>query len=266
MQQVQHKWNAEDYAKNSSVQLQWAQELIEKLALHGCESVLDIGCGDGKITGRLALAVKNGHVIGIDQSEDMIRLATEQFPSAKYPNLSFFRMDATEIRLTEKFDVAFSNATLHWVKDQVAVLRGVRNCLKSGGKILFQMGGCGNASEVFLAIEKVLQHERWRRYYGDFKTPYHFYTPEEYEAWLFETGFRPVRLELMPKDMQHQGVEGFKGWLRTTWFPYTDRLPLELRDAFLSELVETYMMTHPIDAHGNIHVKMVRLEVEAYAL
>jgi trans-aconitate 2-methyltransferase len=263
---MQHKWNAKDYAENSSAQLQWAQELIEKLALQGYESVLDIGCGDGKITGQLALAAKNGNVVGIDQSEDMIRLASELFPAAKYTNLSFFCMDATDIRLSEKFDVAFSNAALHWVQNHAQVLRGVHSCLKPGGKILFQMGGRGNAADVFVAIEKVLQQPRWRGYYEGFKTPYHFYSPEEYQAWLLESGFRPVRLELVPKDMQHRGAEALKGWLRTTWFPYTDRLPLELRDPFLGELIETYAAAHPVDTLGNTHVKMVRLEVEAYAL
>ena len=266
MQPAQQRWNAEDYAKNSSAQLQWAQELISKLALQGCESVVDIGCGDGKISAQIALSAKNGKVLGIDLSEDMVRLASEQFPSAKYPNLSFLRMDATAIRLSERFDIAFSNAALHWVENHIAVLRGVHACLKSGGKILFQMGGCGNATEVFGAIKKILQHPRWQRYYEDFTPPYHFYGPEEYEAWLLESCFRPVRVELVPKDMQHHGAEGLMGWLRTTWFPYTDRLPVELRDAFLTEVVEAYTAAHPIDALGNTHVKMVRLEVEAYAL
>ena len=266
MQPAQQKWNAEDYAKNSSAQLQWAQELIAKLALQGYESVLDIGCGDGKISAQLALAAKNGNVLGIDLSADMIRLASVQFPPAKYPNLSFVRMDATDIRLSESFDVAFSNATLHWLKDHIAVLGGVHACLRSGGKILFQMGGRGNATDVFSAIGTVLQRPRWRGYYNDFIPPYHFYGPEEYQAWLLESGFSPVRVELVPKDMQHHGAEGLKGWLRTTWFPYTDRLPVELRDAFLAEVVETYTVVHSIDALGNTNVKMVRLEVEAYAL
>ncbi len=150
------------------------------------------------------------------------------------------------------------------MEDQVAALRGVHKCLKSSGKILFQMGGRGNATEVFVAIEKLLQREEWRPYFEDFTPPYHFHTQREYKAWLLETGFRPVRVDLLTKDMQHHGVEGVKGWLRTTWFPYTDRLPAQLRDAFLSELADTYLMAHPVDANGNIHVKMVRLEVEAY--
>jgi trans-aconitate 2-methyltransferase len=266
MKPVQQKWNAEDYAKNSSEQLRWARELMAKLALRGCESVLDIGCGDGKISAQLALAAKSGKVLGVDLSEDMIRLAAENYPAARYPNLSFLRMDAADIRLSEKFDAAFSNAALHWVKNHTAVLRGVHACLKSGGKILFQMGGRGNAADVLCAMEKVWLSPRWRPYFAGFTPPYHFYGPQEYEDWLPECGFGPVRVELVPKDMQHQGEEGFMGWLRTTWFPYTDLLPAELRDAFLAELVETYTAAYPLDSQGIIHVKMIRLEVEAVML
>lgn len=266
MQPVQYKWNAEDYAKNSSAQLQWAKELVSKLPLHGGESVLDIGCGDGKVSAQIALAAKNGHVLGIDVSQDMIRLASEQFPPAKYPNLSFVCMDARDIRLSDRFDVAFSSAALHWVKDHIAVLRGVRACLKSGGWILLQFGGRGNADEVLRIVESAVRTPRWRGYYEGFTSPYHFYGPEEYEAWLLDSGFRPVRVELTPKDMRHVGADGLKGWLRTTWFPFTDRLPMELRDTFLDEVVETYTTAHPIDALGNTHVQMVRLEVEAFAL
>jgi trans-aconitate 2-methyltransferase len=108
MGSVKHNWNADDYANNSSAQLQWAEELITKLALRGSESLLDIGCGDGKITAQLAHVVKNGRVLGIDSSESMIQRASEQFPPTTNPNLSFLHMDATEIHLSQRFDVAFS--------------------------------------------------------------------------------------------------------------------------------------------------------------
>lgn len=265
MEQPQQKWNADDYARNSAAQSQWARELIARLALRGNEAVLDIGCGSGQISAELSDVVQKGRVLGIDLSEAMIEHARGQFPPERYPNLSFLRMDAARIRLSEVFDVAFSNAALHWVSDQHAVLRGVRTCLKAGGKILFQMGGHGNAADVFVAMEKVISQRRWKSYFEGFAAPYHFFRPETYGTWLLECGFRPVRVELIPKDMQHPGTEGLKGWLRTTWFPYTDRLPVDVRDHFLNELIETYTMTHPMDALGNIHVKMVRLEVEALA-
>lgn len=255
-------WNAEDYAKNSSAQLQWARELIAKLNLRGNESVLDIGCGDGKISAELARIVKTGKVLGIDLSESMIQTALKQFPSSENPNLSFFQMDATEIQIPEKLDIAFSNAVLHWIEDHKKVLRSVRSCLKDNGRILFQMGGRGNAAEVFNAIELIIKKPRWADYFENFKMPYYFYGPDDYKIWLSENEFNPVRVELIPKDMQHN-QDGLLGWLRTTWFPYTDCLPAELRDDFLGDVIKAYTDVHPVDASGNTHVKMMRLEVVA---
>jgi trans-aconitate 2-methyltransferase len=263
---MKYNWNADDYAENSSAQQQWAEELIAKLALSGRESVIDIGCGDGRTTAQFARMVNDGRVLGIDSSESMIRRASAQFPASAIPNLSFRQMDATEIRLGEKFDIAFSNATLHWVKDQIAVLNGVHSCLKTGGKILFQMGGSGNAAGVFDAVREVTCSPKWERYFEGLPSPYHFHVPEDYRVWLGEAGFLPSRVELIPKDMQHEGPVGLASWLRTTWFPYTDRVPAEHREALLGELVETYLAAHPVDDAGRTHVGMVRLEVEASAL
>jgi trans-aconitate methyltransferase len=266
MESGSQNWNADDYAKNSSVQFAWAEELITKLDLNGSESVLDIGCGDGKVSARIAQVVKDGYVLGIDSSESMIQHASKQYSPLTCPNLTFRQMDATEINLFEKFDIAFSNAVLHWVKDQRAVLQGVHSCLKPGGRILFQMGGLGNAAEVLVAIREIISRNRWRRHFEGFTPPYHFYSPKDYETWLVETGFRPERVELIPKDMKHQGIDAFRGWLRTTWFPYTDCVPSRQCDAFIDELVEVYMAVHPADSFGNMHVGMVRLEVKANAI
>jgi trans-aconitate methyltransferase len=259
-------WNAQDYAQHASGQLVWARELLAKLGLQGSESVLDLGCGDGKASALLAAAAPDGKVLGLDLSPDMVAFAAAQFPAAAHPNLSFQQMDAAELRLARDFDVAFSNAALHWVGDHPAVLRGLRACLRPGGRLLFQMGGRGNAEEVFLALGEVLQRPHWRGFHDGFIPPYHFFGPREYAAWLPEAGFIPARIELLPKDMQHQGVAGFRGWLRTAWFPYTDPLPVALREAFLSEVVDAYVAAHPVDALGRIHVGMVRLEVEAHVL
>ncbi len=261
---ITHAWNAEDYAKNSSAQMEWAEELIAKLDLRGDESVLDIGCGDGKVSARLARAVLQGRVLGIDLSSDMIGLASERFPGVEYPNLAFRRMDAAAIDLPREFDVAFSNATLHWVADHRALLAGVRASLNSGGTILFQMGGRGNADAMMRTLQGLTARPRWAAFFEGFTAPYHFHGPDDYEAWLPEAGLRPRRVELVPKDMRHDGPEGLAGWLRTTWFPYTDRLPVEAREEFLEELVAAYLAEYPLDSEGKTHVEMVRLEVEAY--
>jgi trans-aconitate methyltransferase len=254
MRPAEQSWKAADYALNASAQSEWAAELIGKLELQGNESLLDIGCGNGAITARLAALLPEGRVVGIDS-----------YPQELHPHLSFIRMDAADIRLACEFDVAFSNATLHWVADQVAVLRGVRSCLHRGGRIMFQMGGRGNAAGILRTVESLTVRAPWRGYFEGFVSPYYFHGPEEYKGWLPACGFEAVRVELIPKDMRHRGLGGLKGWLRTTWFPYTDRLPPELRDRFLDAIVDSYAADVPLDSEGCTHVAMVRLEVEARA-
>jgi trans-aconitate 2-methyltransferase len=259
-------WDARDYARNSSAQAGWALELLDKLGLRGDERVLDIGCGDGKITAELARRVPRGAVLGLDSSAEMIALAARTFRSGTHPNLAFREMDAASIVLDERFDAVFSNATLHWVRDHSAVLRGVRRCLEVGGRILFQMGGRGNARDVAAAVGAVTREPRWSARFAGFDSPHWFYGPEDYAAWLPACGFRPVRVELIPKDMVHAGPEGLLGWLRTTWFPYAQRLPEGDGEAFWRAVLAAYLASFPPDAAGATHVAMVRLEVEAEAV
>src|SRR5208337_2921803 len=133
-----YNWNAQDYAKNSQNQFQWAKELIPKLKLKGNEAMLDIGCGDGKITVELARCLPEGWVVGVDSSEKMITLAQSFFPPKDYPNMSFQILDARNLTFRSQFDIAFSNAALHWIVDQKAVLDGIQRSLKPGGRLLFQ--------------------------------------------------------------------------------------------------------------------------------
>ncbi|HJW65587.1 MAG TPA: class I SAM-dependent methyltransferase [Candidatus Bathyarchaeia archaeon] len=106
----------------------------------GREALLDIGCGDSKITAQLASSLPGGCVVGIDNSEGMVDLARRNFPQTAYPNLHFQRMNVQSLDFQDQFDRVFSNAALHWVIDQRPVLKGVQRSLKAGGSLLFQMG------------------------------------------------------------------------------------------------------------------------------
>ena len=256
-------WDARDYVAHSAAQQEWARELIEKLRLRGDEDALDIGCGDGRATARIAERLPEGSVLGVDKSASMIALAGEQFPPAAHSNLRFRRMDATRLELPRAFDVAFSTAALHWMHDHEAILRGVRACLRSGGRLLFQMGGRGNVAEALAVVGEVVARPRWRERFDGFTSPYHVYSPEDYESWLPRATQKPARAELLAKDMAHAGHAAFLGWLRTTWFPYTDRLPADLRDAFVDDVAAAYAAAYPPDDAGVYHVRVIRLEVEA---
>ncbi|MBN2099503.1 MAG: methyltransferase domain-containing protein [Dehalococcoidia bacterium] len=258
-----YRWDAEEYRTSSSNQKKWALELLSKLDLKGSERVLDIGCGDGEVTAAIAQRVPRGSAVGIDSSRDMVDLAATRYPPERFPNITFFLKDAREIDFDEEFDAVFSNACLHWVVDHQSVLAGVKRCLKPNGRMLLQMGGKGNAATVLEAIAAVLRMPRWAGYFEGFDFPYAFYGPEEYRSWLAPIGFQVNRVELLPKDMVHEGAGAFAAWIRTTWLPYTQRVPESLREAFIREIVSTHARIRPPDGNGSIHFTMVRLEVEA---
>ena len=258
-----YAWDAKDYAKNSQNQFQWAQELIPKLKLRGNESLLDIGCGDGKITAGIAKCLPDGKAIGIDNSAQMINLAQSNFHNQEYPNLSFQVMDARKIAFSQEFDLIFSNAALHWIVDQKPVLLGVQRSLKPQGRLVVQMAGKGNAQDIICILRDLLIESPWKQFFEGFTFPYGFFSAEEYRAFLNEVGLKPLRVELFPRDMKHAGAEGLAGWIRTTWLPYTERLPTEKRNSFIKQIATRYLKNHPADADGVVQLGMMRLEIEA---
>jgi trans-aconitate methyltransferase len=258
-----YKWNADEYSKFSSAQHKWAKESIEKVKLKKNENVLDVGCGEGRVTAEIAGYVPEGSVLGIDSSEEMISLAKNKFPPAKYPNLSFQVLDARELNFNSRFDVILSNAALHWVDNHIKILKGMYNSLKEGGRILLQMGGKGNVEEAFFAINKTIEDFRWKDYFSNFKFPYYFFGVEEYNDFLLQAKFKKSRIELIEKDMQHKGKEGIKGWIKTTWLPYIENVPQQEREIFIEELLKNFVKNFPPDERGIYHVKAMRLIAEA---
>jgi trans-aconitate 2-methyltransferase len=299
------RWNAADYAANSAAQHAWARELIAKLQLRGDERILDVGCGDGKVTAEIARAVPRGSVVGIDASAEMIAFAQKTFPAKGNPNLAFQIGDARRINPAVllspapppreeragvrrrsvsnlkplaptlsplgrgegvkwvPFDIVFSSSVLHWVDDHQAFLRGAAAVLKPGGGLLVSCGGKGNAHDVFVALRPEMRLKRWRGFFRRMQKPYFFHSPAEYERWLPRFGFETNRIRLSPKDAVYDGRDRFAAWFRTTWLPYTQRVPEDLREEFIATVVDRYVAKNLPDAAGRVHVRMVRLEIDA---
>lgn len=257
-------WNPEDYAKNSDAQLKWAIQLRKNLNLANYTAILDVGSGDGKITADFAATLPQSKIVGIDSSPEMIAYARKKYPSSQYPNLTFDCIDARSINFKSKFDLIFSNATLHWVDDHLTFLRGANSALQDSGRLIISCGGEGNAAEILETFAELTASNAWHKYFIGFHDPYFFYRLEDYKNWLKQSGFAIKRLELVPKDMTSIGKKGLAGWIRTTWMPFTKYVPEDMRNEFIAEFVNLYSAINPEDDRGLIHVSMVRLEVDAY--
>ncbi|MGA3293116.1 MAG: methyltransferase domain-containing protein [Candidatus Acidiferrales bacterium] len=255
-------WDPQDYARNSRIQEEYGRKQLAQLALTGNEAVLDIGCGDGRLTALLAQMVPRGRVLGIDSSPDMIAAARETHLS-RHSNLAFELIDATALPFQSEFDLVFSTSALHWVKDHVPVLQGIRRALKPKGKMYLTFAARGTLAAFVFAVAALAEDPHWAARFDNFEMPYGFYGLEEYRALLDRFGFVVERLELVERDVTHEGREAFEGWMRTTGMPYLHRVEPERRQAFMRELIDRYLEKHPIDAQGLIHVKMVNLLVKA---
>jgi trans-aconitate methyltransferase len=239
------------------------------LALRGDERILDIGCGDGKITAELAARVSHGSVLGIDTSSEMIAFAQNMFSQTAYPNLSFRYGDALNLTFQKEFDVIVAFASLHWTADLAMVLQGIKSSLAPSGRFAAQLMAKRfktqerSGSPLHQARREVMARPAWRPYFRGFKKQGSVYGADEYDKLLRDAGFTPYRVEFVTEDVTHPGIEALKGCARATWHRYTSRIPAELRDAFLDEVVKRFIEQYPPDRGGQIHVRMKILEVEA---
>ena len=257
------KWNAEKYRKNSQNQYKWGVELAQKAGIKAGENVLDVGCGDGKITAVLATMAKGGKTVGSDSSAKMLKLAKKMFPVSSNPNLSFVRKPAQSIDFKGEFDLVFSNACMHWIQEQGKALKCISRALKPSGRIFFQMGGKGNAGIMNRIIDKMTEQAEWEKYFPNKFFTYFFPSPAEYRKLLKQNGLKPVKVYLLPKVAEHKGAEGLFAWIETTWLPYTHRVPAAKRKKFIDEAVLKFVKATKQVGNRVIKMPMMRLQVEA---
>lgn len=255
----QDPWKGDEYAKNSESQKASAEDFIHGVQLQGVSAILDVGCGDGKITAALAQAIPQASVIGIDISSSMIQAATTAFSNRN--NLSFQVQDAAKINFDKKFDLITSFTVMQWVLEQAQALQGFERALKPGGRVCIQMP-TGLPSAMQQALKTTIAKDRWKSYFTKFSAPWKFYQPDEYRTLLIDAHFTPIRLDVVTKHEHFPSRAAFHGFLKQ-WFPYLRPLPTDLKDAFLTDLLDDYLKILPLDDKGRVSFIVDRLEVEA---
>ncbi|WP_300975227.1 trans-aconitate 2-methyltransferase [Sphingomonas sp. LHG3406-1] len=210
-------WDAADYVRVGGFVPELGAAALALLDPQFGETILDVGCGDGTLTLRIKEA--GAEVVGIDNSLSMIA-------AAKARGLDARLMDAADLRFSEAFDAAFSNATLHWVLDKERAARAIWFALKPGGRFVGEMGGEGNLA----ALRQHLDDELVARGFGPPTYASNWYpSPDEFASIYEAVGFRDVEAELIdrPTPLDH-GVAGWvlafrKGWLDRAGVPEEER-------------------------------------------
>lgn len=228
-------FDGEKYRLASNHQREWGGELIDGLILRGEERILDLGCGDGGLTAQLASLVPGGLVVGVDSSPSMIATARRYSRS----NLKFVLLDMNQLEYERDFDLVFSNAALHWVKDHRNLLARVLRALRPKGLVRFNFPGTGNCATLDRIIRQVIDQPRYAAGFEGFEWPWYMPRLEEYRLLAAQFQFRNLMICAENKDRFFPDVETMVRWIDQPCLPpFLCRLTPAEREPFRTEVVE----------------------------
>ena len=236
------EWNAPEYARISELQKVMADEALELLELKGFERVLDVGCGDGKITAEIAARVPNGEVVGVDPSVKMIRYAQSKWASNDVPNLRFEVADARRLPFHEEFDQVVSFNALHWVMAQEEALRSIRAALKPGGRAQLRLVPHGERKSLEHVIRETRQSPRWAPHFVGFHRPYLHLTPEEYGKLAEKAGLKVESVHVADKAWDFHSRKAFFAFAEVTFVEWTHLLADADKAAFTTDVLDRYAL------------------------
>jgi trans-aconitate methyltransferase len=244
-------WEADRYAQHAHFVPALGAPVLELLKPQAGERILDLGCGDGVLTEKIAAA--GAIVVGVDAAPDMIAAATRRGLDARV-------MEGGKLNFSTEFDAVFSNAALHWMKaDRDQVIAGVYRSLKPGGRFVGEMGGHGCVAGITVAMIAVLERHGIKD--GAATIPWYFPTVNDYRSRLAGAGFTVAYIELIPRPTPLP--TNMAGWVELFLQPFLNRLPPEQRPAAVQEVVE---MLRPVlcDEQGRWTGDYIRLRFAAH--
>jgi trans-aconitate 2-methyltransferase len=256
---MSYEFDGKKYEQASAHQKEWGAKVIAELDLRGDESVLDLGCGDGVLTSKIAERLPDGRVLGIDASKGMIAAAIPK----STPNLSFRLMDIDDLDFEEVFDVIFSNATLHWVKDHHRLLRNVRRALRFGGRVRFDFAGEGNCASFFAVIREAMALDPFAAAFDGFEWPWYMPSVEDYATLAEASGLRNVMVWGGNANRHFPDKEAMIRWIdQPSIVPFLPRLPESERGLFRDYVVQR-MVERTLQPDGTCFETFRRINLSA---
>jgi trans-aconitate methyltransferase len=249
------QWNAGLYDDKHSFVWKMAAGLVDLLEAHAGQCILDLGCGTGHLTRKIAET--GAIVVGVDRSPDMIRQAREA-----YPKLQFEVMDAREISFAQPFDAVFSNATLHWIKEPERVVSGIAQVLKPGARFVAEFGGKGNVKELMAAMERA-----WHKLnMGEAPKPWYYPSIAEYTGLLEQHGLEVTYATLFDRPTPlEDGTQGLRNWLHMFGGVFLHSFNPEQRERVIEAVVREARPALFHDDHWVMDYRRLRVVAQRHA-
>jgi trans-aconitate 2-methyltransferase len=251
MSAISRGWDGGAYDRVSEPMERMGLGVLGRLPLRGDETVLDAGCGSGRITEALVERLPRGRVIAVDGSASMIEAARERLGDSVELRVA----DLVGLELGETVDAVLSTATFHWIADHDALFASLRGALRPGGRLVAQCGGVGNVAGVHAAAQTAGAAALFAEHLAGWHGPWHFATPDDTERRLHAAGFADVRCWLQERPVTPDEP---RDYLRTIVLgAHLERLPADLADPFVDAVLELLGPKPTID--------YVRLNLDATA-
>jgi trans-aconitate 2-methyltransferase len=248
---VTRDWDAATYHRVGTPQARWAERVLERLDLRGDETVLDAGCGSGRVTAMLLERLPVGRVIAVDSSPSMVAAARETLPADRVDTMV---CNLVDLELDEPVDAVFSNAVFHWILDHDRLFARLHAALRPGGRLVAQCGGEGNIAAFKAAMEEVAAREPYAEHIAGW-TPWNYAAPEATEERLRRAGFAQARCWRTHEPVEPEDPECFVSTVCLG--AHLDRLPGELREPYTADVLEV--------AGEPLLLEYVRLNIDAQA-
>jgi len=243
------EWNADSYDRVGGPMTAMAAAVTERLTLEGHETVLDAGCGTGRVTELLLDRLPTGRVIAVDADPEMVRLARENVGA----RAEVFQANLLELELEDPVDAVLSTATFHWVLDHPALFERLRSVLKPGGQLVAQCGGEGNIAGLRAVGDAVARLAEFAPHLDGWEAPWYYAAPGETAERLEAAGFVDIRTWLEPWPVEPDDPAEYLATV--TLGAQVQRLPQELVEPYVSAVMERCDGARTID--------YVRLNIDA---
>lgn len=247
----ENEWDAGAYHALADPQEEWGREVLDRLTLAGDETVLDAGCGSGRLTALLLERLPRGRVVGVDASFAMIDKARETLGDDA--RVELIASDLLDLELPEPVDAIYSNAALHWILDHQKLFARLHAASRPGARLEAQFGGEGNVAEWERAVDSVSGDERFTPYLRGMRSVWNFASVGDTETRLERAGFQVERIWLEPRAVTPSDPREF---VRVVGLSrHLAKIPPELQDEFIGAILESMMEPLRLD--------YVRLNVSA---
>ncbi len=234
------EWNATDYARISGLQKVMAEEVLGLLELKVSERVLDVGCGDGKITAEIAARLPHGAVVGVDPSVEMISYAQSHWGTNPGSNVRFEVADARRLPFQEEFDLVVSFNALHWIPEQEQALASIRCAMNPGGTAQLRFVPHGPRKSLEDVLRETRQSPRWAPHFQGFHRPYLHLAPEKYRELAEKSGLTVQSVHVSDKSWDFHSRSAFFAFAEVTFVEWTHLLTEADKAAFTEDVLNGY--------------------------